>query len=364
MQVWRFPAIFVLVGAIACSGGGSGAAPPPGGSTGASGGGAGGPAPTLGRVALTDMGSGLYLGSLEGGLYPGASNTMPAPHLLAGEARARAVQPLDATGMPSASGKVVLLSMGMSNTTQEFCSSSSAPPCNAWSFTGQAAASAAVNRTTLEIVNGAMGGRAASSWDSPADPDYDRVRDTCLAPRGLSEAQVQVVWIKVANPGPTASLPSAQADAYRLVQQIGEIVRAVRVRYPNVKQAFLSSRIYAGYATTTLNPEPYAYESAFAVKWMIEAQIVQMASGGATVDPRAGDLDYDTAAPWIAWGPYLWADGLNARSDGVVWDRADVGGDGTHPAQSGEQKVGAMLLDFFSRESYTRCWFLTGGSCP
>ena len=41
-------------------------------------------------------------------------------------------------------------------------------------------------------------------------------------------------------------------------------------KWPNVRIAYVSSRIYAGYANTGLNPEPYAYEGAFAMRWVIE----------------------------------------------------------------------------------------------
>jgi hypothetical protein len=312
-------------------------------------------------VPLIDMGQRTYKG-FTGGLYPGG-NDAPAAHAAAGVSRAQLVTPLDAAGTPSSSGKYVLLSVGMSNTTQEFCSASSAPPCDAWTFMGLAAADGAVNHTTLVIVNGAAGGQAADTWDAPTDANYDRVRDTRLVPLGLTEQQVQVVWVKVARPGPTAALPDANADAYLLERDIGNILRAIKVRYPNVRQVFLSSRIYAGYATTTLNPEPYAYESGFAVKWAIEAQIRQQETG-TIVDARAGDLAYDGVAPWTAWGPYLWAEGQNARSDGLTWVPSDFVQDGTHPATSGRGKVGAALLAFFKTSQFTRCWFLTAApSC-
>jgi len=301
-----------------------------------------------------------YLG-FGGGLYP-AGNTIPAAHLAAGIARAKSITPLDVNGNPSASGRYVLLSIGMSNTTQEFCSANSSTPCASWSFMGQAAADPAVNRATLVMVNGARGGQAASSWTSPTSPEYDRIRDTWLTPSGLSELQVQIAWVKVADAQPTVSLPSASSDAYTLVSEMGTIARTLKQRYPNLQQIFFSNRTYAGYATTTLNPEPYAYESGFAVKWVVQAQIDQMAQGSVQ-NSRAGDLNYQTVAPWIGWGPYLWTRGNAGRSDGLVWTTADVESDGTHPSQSGEQKVGRLLLDFFKTSPVTECWFLAGASC-
>ncbi|MGH7701069.1 MAG: hypothetical protein ACREMJ_11210 [Gemmatimonadales bacterium] len=110
-----------------------------------------------------------------------------------------------------------------------------------------------------------------------------------------------------------------------------------------------------------LNPEPYAYESGFAVKWLIEAQIRQGADGAP--DSVAGDLRY-AAAPWLGRAAYLWADGLRPRSDGLTWARADFAGDGTHPAQPGEDKVSRLLLAFLKSSPHTKWWFLSGGTCP
>ncbi len=41
------------------------------------------------------------------------------------------------------------------------------------------------------------------------------------------------------------------------------ILNKLKKRFPNLRIAYLSSRIYAGYAKSALNPEPYAYESGF-----------------------------------------------------------------------------------------------------
>jgi hypothetical protein len=313
------------------------------------------------KVPLTELRDGCYL-EFRGGLYPGGSNAPDGAHLAAGLAAAAQIAPLDVSGAPAGSGRYVLLSIGMSNTTQEFCNDGSqARSCLLPGFMAQAGADAAVNQTTLAIVNGAAGGRAAPSWVSPTSAEYDRIRDTWLTPLGLSEKQVQIAWVKVANPGPTVRLPAEGADARVLLGQLGQIARALKVRYPNLRQMFVSSRIYAGFATTTLNPEPYAYESGFSVKWLIEAQAAQM--DGSPPDVRAGDLRHDTGvAPWIGWGPYLWA-GRTPREDGLVWTVGDFASDGTHPSQSGRGKVAAQLLTFFKTSPVAACWFLAGRSC-
>lgn len=308
-------------------------------------------------IPLTELTDGSYY-NYEGGLYPGSTNLMPATHDSVGLARARAVVPVDAGGSPSPGGKYVLLSVGMSNTTQEFCSQSSDPPCNAWTFMGQAAADTAVNHTTLVMVNGARAGEEAQRWEAPQQPNYDRIRDHRLIPLGLTEQQVLMVWLKVADANPRSSLPTPGSDAELLASRIANIARALRTRYPNVKQVFVSSRIYAGYATTALNPEPYAYESGFSVKGIIATQISQMSVTNPPISPTAGNLNYNTVAPWLAWGPYLWADSTNARGDGLTWEPGDFEADGTHPSRSGETKVGKMLLEFFKASPYTKCWFL------
>jgi hypothetical protein len=302
---------------------------------------------------LIDLGTREYLDRYPGGLYPDGSNAPPADHQAAGLERAARIRPLDAAGRPDPQGKVVLLSVGMSNTSQEFCGSLGVD-CTPRSFIGQASEDPRVDHSALVSVNGAQGGEDATEWDGPSEEAYGRVLGDALAPLGLSERQVQVVWLKQAHARPTVSLPSPDADAYALERDLGEIVRALAVRYPNLQLVFVSSRTYGGYATTTLNPEPFAYESGFAVKWLIEAQIRQSRDG--KVDPTAGDLGL-ARVPWVGWGPYLWTSGSQPSSDGLVWLPEDVVSDGTHPSSKGVEKVGELLLRFFTTSPLARCWF-------
>jgi hypothetical protein len=234
----------------------------------------------------------------------------------------------------------VLLSIGMSNTTQEY------------SMFKRLADTDRDKNPRLLIVDGAQGGQDASRV---ADPNgmFWQVVDQRLAQAGATRQQVQAAWLKEAHARPTEPFP---ADAKRLQTDLQTIVQILKSRFPNLKLVYLSSRTYAGYATTTLNPEPFAYQSGFAVKWLIEDQI-----------NGAPDLNFDPArgavrASWLAWGPYLWADGLNPRSDGLIWECADFADDGTHPSQSGRMKVARMLLDFFKTDSTTVPWFLRAGS--
>ena len=313
------------------------------------------------KIPLTDLLARTYYGN-AGGIYPGGINQPPTQHDSVARARRNLIKPLDVNGDESPFGKYVLLSIGMSNATQEWCSQNSGPPCAPWTFMGKAATDPTINHYSLVIVNGAADGQDAPAWTSPNSASYDRIKLGRLAPLGLSENQVQVVWVKLDDQKPSLSLPADSADANILLTNLALVMRALRVRYPYLRLVFLSSRIYGGYATTDLNPEPYAYESGFSVKWLIESQINEMR--GQPPNPRVGTLNYTSkAAPLILWGPYIWANGTTPRSDGLTWERADFEEDGMHPSQSGEAKVSQRLIDFFKNSPYTRCWFVTSGYC-
>jgi hypothetical protein len=282
---------------------------------------------SAGLTPLSDLGRNSYQGEI-GGLYPQASNSPPGPYLRKGLARAHRVRPLDSRGRSARGGRIVLLSIGMSNASEEFSA-----------FKQLADADSSKN-PRVKIVDGAQGGYDAERVVTASAPFLATV-DQRLHAAGVTAAQVEAVWLKEAIAGEREPFPQ---DARRLARDLDAIIRILRRRFDRLALVYLASRTYAGYATSPLNPEPYAYQSGFAVRRTIEDRI-------------AGRL----RGPWVGWGPYLWTDGTRGRSDGLVWTCADVGPDGTHPSPNGSSKVAALLLRFFSADATARRWFLAGG---
>jgi hypothetical protein len=294
------------------------------------------PAPreSTGLIPLSNGGDGD--GDYKGfklGLYGDAQNTPPAAQQKrAGEAAAKIV-PLDAEGHAATDGRIVLMSVGMSNTTQEF------------SRFVQVASGDPAKNPKLVIVDAAQGGRAADDWVKSDAPTWQEA-DHRLSAAQVTPKQVQVLWIKQARKMP-ASLGEFPKHAQLLQDDLKHIVLVAKERYPNLKLIYLSSRTYGGLATTALNPEPYAYESAFSVQWLIQSQV------------KGEDKELSNpTAPVLLWGPYLWTDGVKGRAaDKLVWNKDDTRQDGTHPSASGQQKVADQLLEFFKSDASAKPWF-------
>jgi hypothetical protein len=264
----------------------------------------------------------------------------------------------------------------------------------------------------VAVFNGAFGGRVDITWDTVSGwyvnhtcpftgytgdryCNYQGVKQELQA-NGYSEKQVQAIFFKSANSDPDCDLMGKYfcgsghiKDAYQAEVYLGNIMRylhcgplnsdgtctsTINPRYPNLQQVFLTSRIYGGWADgnnvtqsgTTYyigctSPEPFSYEEGFAVQRLIVAQI------NGTADNYSGNVD-SNHAPWIDWGPYLWARNDQVRSDGLVWcdnnsnpsvcigqqdfRYGDVNnfntywGDLTHPTYKGLQKVANLLVNF------------------
>jgi hypothetical protein len=272
------------------------------------------------------------------GLYGQGRTTRPADHEAAGVAIARGIAPIG--------GRIGIVSIGMSNTQQEFAR-----------FLTRAQTDAAVS-PAVRIVNAAQGGQPADEWQDPGAATWQTAL-TRVAQAGMTPDQVQVAWIKHAVRSPQLPPLSFPAHPEALTDILADVVTSLKVNFPNVRLCYVSSRTRA-YNTnqTAISPEPAAYEGGFATQWLIERQL--------DGDPSLRYDGTDPPAPWLAWGPYLWIDGLDARSDGALWVCDDVSADGIHPSPptpgagppEGEHKVGDQLMAFFLTDATTAPWFL------
>ncbi|MBS0264321.1 MAG: hypothetical protein JSS02_20450 [Planctomycetes bacterium] len=291
----------------------------------------------VGLKPLTEMSARDTYQGEDGGLYGQGENEPPPALRTAAREETAQIVPRGRDGRPARDGRIVLISISMSNWTQEF------------SVFKRLADRDPEKSPRVTIVDCAQGGQPMSRWADPQSQTWT-VAEQRLAREQVTPAQVQVVWIKLANPGPSGDLAqhgkALQKDTTAVLQQ-------ARERFPNLRLAYLESRIFAGHATTGLNPEPYAYEGAFVVRWLIQAQ-------------QRGDreLNYKhgadaVKAPLLLWGTYLWGDGAEPRqSDGLVWNRDDFAADGTHPSEAGQRKVAELLLKFCKTDDQVKSWFV------
>lgn len=294
-------------------------------------------------VPIPDLGTAGYLGS-QGGMYPGGTNSRPAGHDSDGVAFANAIQPLDANGNPDPNGKYVLLSIGMSAAHTLFAG-----------FQIDAVADPTVDQTHLVLVNGAQNNATAGDFALPNHPVWTDIMEYFLPQSQVTAKQVVAAWINDVS-YPKGTFPG---DMSTLQSNLESIAQNLHRRFPNLKLAYFTGRMYGAYSNNPKNPEspePFAYESGFAVKWSIEDQLNGLTA--LNYNPVNGQVK----APWMDWGSYMWANGLVPRNDGFVWTCQDYTSDGIHPSLpplSGRDKGANIMMNFFKTDDTTAPWFLT-----
>ena len=291
-------------------------------------------------VDLIDLGTNSYLGVEEGGLYANGSNTRPTAFDDYGVSLAQSIGPLNSEGQPDPNGKYAFISIGESIAQQPFIE-----------FLGFAGVDLTIN-PNLVIVNGATGGATAADLAKPNNNFWNVINVDYLPNAGVTANQVVAAWVNSVNGGPSGTFPT---DMTTLQGNMESIANNLLAKFPNIKLAYYSSINYTGYSNglKNLSNEPYSYEAGFAVKNAIQDQI----NGNANLNynPANGAVK----APWMSWGPYYWANGMDARSDGLVWTCQDLQNDGTHPSDPvGRIKVSTQLLDFLKSDDTASIWFL------
>lgn len=273
-------------------------------------------------MPLTDMTADDRYDGEDGGLYGGGKNTPPDSLVRSASAALALIKPID--------GKIALVSISMSNATMEF------------SYFKRMADKDSRKSEKLTIVDCAQGGQAMAEWVNPAGRPWQEAMQR-IEGAGIKPEQVQVAWVKLANKSPSGTmkdhLTQLESDTIKVLQN-------AKAKFPNLRIAYLGSRIWAGNAKGGLNPEPYSYESAFAVRHLIQQQM------------KGDPLLVEDKAPLLLWGPYLWAEGTKGRKlDNLKWMPEDFMPDGVHPSESGREKVARMLLEFFSNDPLAKVWF-------
>ncbi|MEZ4700745.1 MAG: hypothetical protein R2834_10480 [Rhodothermales bacterium] len=228
-------------------------------------------------------------------------------------------------------GKIVIVAISMSNGLQEFDRFISL-------YEGHQDVS-----TQIELVNCAVAGSALENWLSEQTL-WSKCKDNIEKKYSLD--QVKVIWAKNADQftADGITLPSPDADYYDLTNNIGALAQKIGDEFPSVQAIFNTSRIYGGYVVEEkqgARGEPISYEGGFATNAAIERW-------------KNGELP---GAPWMGWGPYLWANGLTPNGSGIFWDKTDfqgANGENQHPSEQGATKVADALHDFFMQFAWYR----------
>ena len=303
---------------------------------------------SLGLIPIQDLGTDFYLGTYQGGMYPGGVNTPPTGHLKKGLSIVKKLKPLDTLGLVNyETGKIICAGFGASTVGGPFN--------HMIQLTND---DHTLNRC-MQMVNTANGSDGLEELFVDNVDYWEYIRIYKLAIKGLTPNQVQVAWLMHSS---RIDSNSADTGPYidSLVKRFKIALQSMQIIYPNLKVVFLSGFPFGGYADSMkvlyhVIAEPASYNHNFAVKQVIKDQI----SG----DPALRYMEPGKVAPYLAWGPPLWADGnIPNEYSGLSWECSEFtpDGGGYHMTSAGKDKVGEILIDFFKTDTLTEGWYNDG----
>jgi hypothetical protein len=304
---------------------------------------------STGLIPIQDLLTDYYMGTWQGGLYPGGVNTIPTAHLIKAAQMMKKLKPLDTLGVVNYDdGKIVLAGFGASTVGGPFNHMinlmkdyNDMNPC-------------------FKAVNAANGSDGITAMSLGNDEYFDYIDEFKLGEKGLEPIQVQVGWL-MHNSRTDSNGTDINSYVDTLIKRFTASLNALIYYYPNLKVLFISGFPYGGYADPMkvlyhIIHEPVSYHHNFAVKELIGRQIMG--------DPTLRFKEPDRQAPLIVWGPPLWADGMNPNNyDGLTWNcetEFSEDGGGYHLTNLGKDKLAGILLDFFRTGTLTKGWVMDG----
>lgn len=160
-----------------------------------------------------------------------------------------------------------------------------------------------------------------------------------LAFANVVNTEVQVAWLQDDILDDLASVfPSS---AVTVKNKLIELIALLKVKFPKLRQIFLSGRPYSGFSDDPKHNEPKGYHNGWACKWVVEDQINGLIP----------------AVPWICDSIYMWTDETNARVDGFSVLQSNYNADGIHLSSSGKTKFGNYLFDQLKAHSVSSKYF-------
>lgn len=292
-----------------------------------------------GLTPLPTLGTGTYHGK-TGGLYPSGSNSIPSAHLTAGNNEASLITPLDSAGNPSCDGRIGVIAIGMSVARQTFDVA----------FRELHSDLDQGRNPAVVLIDGTTGGTYVNHWaagigPSPGFTDLWQKALDQLPGKGLTNLQVQAAFVMMIGNEATQTFPT-NMQTYR--DQMITILQELRTRFPNCRIAHLTTHPCLAWSAETdpIKQEPTAYENGFGVKWTIEEQI--------RGNPALKFTSPGAVAPWIAWAPYVWADGTT--TSGAKWECSDFV-DSVHLSSQGQAKIGLDMDAFYNSASTATPWY-------
>jgi hypothetical protein len=230
-------------------------------------------------------------------------------------------------GTPDPGGKVVLLGVGMSNTSNVF---------NAMLYEIN---HSGVTPSTLHAIDTTMGGQGAPQWADPNCECWTNL-DAKLIKKKRSAYQVGAVFVMLTTPFPWQT---PEANATRFAAEYASILLQLEARFPNLRVVISAANYFGGYNTTGKTPEPHDYWENRELQGIQDGHTGSAFVGGLTIWTNGVDL-----RPWPSPAPPRPWSGLNLLCEDT--------NNGVHVSPLGKPKFGAWVYDTLMLDPATLGW--------
>jgi hypothetical protein len=264
---------------------------------------------------------------------PTALYQRDAAHEVAGLVAAQAIVPLDASGLPDPTGRIGMVTIGMSNAAMIY---------NKWSQVMLTVGGGDKDRhPAFRIIKAALSGKTAESWSVQTNNVWATAKTRTIQ-AGLTIPQVQAAAVMMTQKYPRV-VYSGSTGHPMTEAQVRAVIDNLVFHFPNVRVVYLSGLNYTGYSDDPAlsfsdrerAPEPYVHNDSILLASLVT-------SGGFPV--------------WVDFTD-LWADGVTPNPlTGLSYACGDVAVDGVHPSKTGGQKLGYFLRDRWEVDPVTRGW--------